>query len=252
MINPMDMTGRCVVVTGASSGLGAETSVLLSQLGARVILVARNRERLAQTAELLQGDGHGIEPFDLTKGDEVAAWMKGLVPKYGLLDGVVHFAGALKMQPNRDWNTRDCEQQMTINLTACFALAKAFRQKGVHTQGGTIVFISSVAGLVGEIGLSVYSASKAGVVGLTRSLALELVRDGVRVNAVAPGFVHTKMVDDVLDRLPPAYLDGQRAKHPLGIGKPRDVAYAVVFLMAETGRWITGATLVVDGGYTAQ
>jgi NAD(P)-dependent dehydrogenase (short-subunit alcohol dehydrogenase family) len=96
-----------------------------------------------------------------------------------------------------------------------------------------------------------YSASKAGVIGLTRSLALELVRDGIRVNAIAPGYIHTAIMDEIIDRMPPGFLDEMEARHPLGFGKPRDIANAAAFLLAETGRWITGTILVVDGGCTA-
>jgi len=175
--------------------------------------------------------------------------MKGVAKKHGLLDGVVHSAGLQLIRPIKDWNSTDCERLMNINLHACFALAKGFRRKGVHKQIGGIVFLSSVAALVGEPGLAIYTASKSAINGLTRSLAIELVRDGIRVNAIAPGFVHTEMVDGLLDYMPPEYLANLAAKHPLGLGKPRDVAHAVAFLLADTGRWITGTTLVVDGGY---
>lgn len=241
-----------MLVTGASSGLGREICIFLSQLGSRIILVARNRERLEETAGMLEGDGHCIEPFDLSNGDEVPYWMKKLVRAYGPFDGVVHSAGVQLTRPIRDWNTKDCERLMNINLYSCFSLAKGFRQKGVHKDKGSIVFISSVAGLVGETGLSIYTASKSAIIGLARSLAVELVRDGIRVNAVAPGFVHTEMVDGILGYMPPEYLTTLAAKHPLGLGQPRDVAHAIGFLLADTGRWITGTTLVVDGGYTAQ
>jgi NAD(P)-dependent dehydrogenase (short-subunit alcohol dehydrogenase family) len=252
MINPMDLTGRCILVTGASSGLGREISVFLSQLGCRVILVARNQGRLEETGGMLEGGGHGIAPFDLSNSDEIAPWMKKLVNTYGLLDGVVHSAGVQLTRPIRDWNVKECERLMNINLYPCFSLAKGFRQKGVHKDKGSIVFLSSVAGLVGETGLAIYTASKSAIIGVVRSLAVELVRDGIRVNAIAPGFVHTEMVDGLLDSMPPEYLATLAAKHPLGLGKPRDVAHAVAFLLADTGRWITGTTLTVDGGYTAQ
>jgi len=252
MINPMDMTEKHVIVTGASSGIGQETAVLLSQLGAKIILVARNVERLEQTARMLEGDGHGVEPFDLSRADEIPLWMKGLTKKYQPLDGVVHSAGLQLSRPVRDWKAEDCDMLMKVNLYPCFALARGLRQKGVHADGASLVFVSSAGGLVGLVGLSIYVASKAGVIGLTRTLALELVRDGIRVNVVAPGSVHTEMIDGVLNELPADFLDKLVAKHPLGLGTPRDVAHAVAFLLAETGRWITGTTLVVDGGYTAQ
>ncbi len=251
MINPMEMTDKRIIVTGASSGLGRETAVLLSQLGAKIILVARDVERLQESARMLDGDGHGVEPFDLSNADEIPKWVKGLAGKYGLLDGVVHAAGLQMTRSIKDWNANDCDRLMSVNLYPCFALARGLRQKGVHTSGSGLVYIASAVGLVGEIGLSVYSASKAAIIGLTRSLAMELVRDGIRVNAVAPGTVGTEMIDTMLDRMPEDYLSKQMAKHPLGLGKPRDVAHAVAFLLAQTGRWITGTTLVVDGGYTA-
>jgi len=250
MINPMDMTGRCVVVTGASSGLGRETAILLSQLGCRIILVARNRERIEETALMLDAEGHAIEPFDLSNADEISRWIKDLAKEYGRFDGVVHSAGIVMTQPIRDWNAKDCERLMNINLFPCFALARGFRQKGVHTQPGSLVFIASVAGSRGAIGLSIYTASKSAIMGITRSLALELVRDGIRVNAVSPALILTEAIDPAIDGIP-GYLDNMKAKHPLGLGHPRDVAHAIAFLLAETGRWITGTTLTVDGGYTA-
>lgn len=140
---------------------------------------------------------------------------------------------------------------MHINLYPCFTLTKGLRQKEVHTRGASLVFISSVAGYKGETGLSIYTASKSAIIGITRELAMELIRDGIRVNAVAPALVHTELTDSAINLIP-NYIETQKAKHPLGIGLPRDVAHAIAFLLAETGRWITGTTLVVDGGYTAQ
>ena len=130
-------------------------------------------------------------------------------------------------------------------------LAKGFRQKGVHTDSGSIVLMASVMGLVGAVGRSVYCSSKGAVVGLTKSLALELARDGLRVNCVAPAFVATSMFQEMKTQLGAEQIGAIESAHPLGIGEPRDVAHAIAFLLADTGRWITGTTLVVDGGYTA-
>ena len=252
MINPFDMTGYTVLVTGASSGIGRDTSCLLSELGARIILVARSGERLEKTASALAGADHQVEPFDLTLVDEVPVWLKQGADRWGLIDGVVHCAGIEATVPIKSWSAVSSDSVMKINVCASLALAKGFRQQGVHNRPGSIVFVSSVAGLVGVMGKSIYSASKAAVVGLTRSLALELVRDGIRVNCVAPGMVQTEMVEGVNH----LFTEQQRAMiaalHPLGIGSPRDVAHAIAFLLGPASSWITGTTLVVDGGYTAQ
>jgi NAD(P)-dependent dehydrogenase (short-subunit alcohol dehydrogenase family) len=139
-----------------------------------------------------------------------------------------------------------------INLTAAIMLAKGMRQKEVLASPGSLVLLSSVVGLVGSAGRSVYSSTKSALVGLTKSLALELARDGLRVNCVAPAFVSTPMFEEAKNRLGAEQVSAIEAAHPLGIGTARDVANSVAFLLADSGRWITGTTLVVDGGYTAQ
>ena len=246
------MTGHTVLVTGASSGIGRGTSRLLSELGARIILVARNRERLEKTASALAGADHQVEPFDLTMVDEVPVWLKQGADRWGLIDGVVHCAGVEATVPLKSWSATLSDHVMKINVYASLALAKGFRQQNVHKRPGSIVFVSSVAGLVGVMGTSTYSASKAAVVGLTRSLALELVRDGIRVNCVAPGIVQTEMVEGASHLFTEQQMAAIAALHPLGIGLPRDVAHAIAFLLGPASSWITGTTLVVDGGYTAQ
>ncbi len=247
----MELIDRTILVTGASSGIGRETAILLSQLGAHLILVGRNSEQLEKTHELLEGTAHQVYAFDLSNVDEIPRWMKEITSASGPLHGLVHSAGVQFTRPLRIVSSEGIEEIMRINVTAALLLAKAFRQKGVSVDSGSIVYLSSVMGLVGQSGQSAYSASKGALVTLTKSLALELSRENIRVNCVAPAMVRTEMSEKMLELLTPEQAIHIEAMHPLGLGRPRDVANAIAFLLADTARWITGTTLVVDGGYTA-
>lgn len=251
MINPLDLTGKTILVTGASSGIGRETSILLSELGAKIILVARRDDELQKTKELLKGDDHLVEAFDLTNFDAVSGWLKNISQKTGALHGLVHSAGVQKIQPLRFTTMYDINQIFSINIVAAIALAKAFRQRNVFKADSSLVFLSSVAGIVGDSGLSVYAASKGALISLAKSLAVEFAKYKIRVNCIAPAIIRTEMVKKWETSLTEEQVCTNIANSSLGIGTPRDVANAVAFLLADTGRWITGTTLVVDGGYTA-
>jgi NAD(P)-dependent dehydrogenase (short-subunit alcohol dehydrogenase family) len=237
------------MVTGASGGIGSASASLLSRLGASVILVGRDAGKLDKVLSTLEGREHTLEIFPKDV-DAVPEWMNVLAGRHGLLDALVHAAGVQETRPLRLVNQAHMEKAMQVNLYSAAALSRGFRQKGV-SNGGSIVFISSVMGMVGQPGQSSYSASKGALIALSRSLALELARDGIRVNCIAPGIVRTKMSDELLSSLPSGAAAVVEKMHPLGFGLPEDVANAVAFLVAATGRWITGTTLVVDGGYTA-
>jgi NAD(P)-dependent dehydrogenase (short-subunit alcohol dehydrogenase family) len=251
MMNPMDLTGKTILVTGASSGIGRETARLISQLGARVVLVGRNEDRLAETLRFLDGDGHSVQAFDLSSTDEIPSWLKTLSLSSGPLHGLVHSAGIIKLCPLRVLSSQTVEGVMRINVGAAVGLAKGFCQKGACAPGGSIVFLSSVFGLTGQAGLSAYAASKGAIVALTRALAVELAGARIRVNCVAPGLVTTEMGQRQLGLLTPEQSAALETMHLLGFGSPHDVSCAIAFLLAETARWITGTVLVVDGGYTA-
>lgn len=250
-MNPLDMTGRTILVTGASSGIGHETAVLLSQLGARVVLVARNRDRLEQTLKQLEGTGHAVEPFDLGQYEGIPQWMRDLTRTHGLLDGLVHSAGIQITSPLKTLDAKQVESLWTLNVMASLWLAKGYRQRGVNKDWGSVVFISSVAGLVGIPALTAYGASKGAVNALTRSLAMELAREKIRVNCIAPGMVKTEMFEEITQRLTPENFTALEHEYPLGFGEPIDVANAAAYLLSSSSKWITGTTLVVDGGYTA-
>jgi NAD(P)-dependent dehydrogenase (short-subunit alcohol dehydrogenase family) len=252
IINPMDLTGRNVLVTGASSGIGRETSILLSQLGATITLSGRNQEQLDHTRGQLHGQGHQTAPFEMTRLEEIPAWIKDLAAAHGPFHGVVHSSGIHKAIPVRLLGPAAIDEIMRINVYSAAMLARGFRQKGCRAEGiGSIVFLASVAGIVGEAGVAAYSASKAALLGLTRSLAIELAPEKIRVNTIAPGFVQSEMGDRLKQGLTPDQFSVIERKHPLGIGHVRDVANGIAFLLADSSRWITGTTLVIDGGYTA-
>lgn len=252
MLNPMDMTGRRVMVSGASSGLGRATAILLSQLGAQLILVARHRDRLEQTREMLAGRDHRIVERDLgTEMETIPKWMKEVVETTGPLNGLVHCAGVISVSPLRVLSLARLTEIMNINFNAAVLLSKGFRQRGIAAGPGSIVLLSSVAGLIGQRGLAAYCASKGAMISLVRSAALELAEENIRINCVAPGLIETEMGSQHEENLPDEKVARLRQGHPLGVGRPEDVANAVAFLLADTGRWITGSTLVVDGGYLA-
>jgi NAD(P)-dependent dehydrogenase (short-subunit alcohol dehydrogenase family) len=250
-VNPMNFAGQTVLVTGASSGLGKGIAEMLAQLGARVVLVARDEERLNATMMGLTGSGHSVEVFDLTQIDAIPGWMREVTKRYGVLNGLVHSAGLLITKPLRLQVAADWELGMRVNVSAGAALAKGFRQRGVNAGAGSIVFLASVMGLSGQPGQILYSATKGALVAMVRSMALELARESIRVNCVAPAVVMTGMSEDLQKNLTPEQFAEITAMHPLGLGRVEDVAYAVAFLLGDTARWITGTTVVVDGGYTA-
>jgi len=251
MLNPLDLTGQRILVTGASSGIGRATSLLLSELGADLLLVGRNQERLEETRSLAKREKHACCPFDLNQCDAIPAWMQELAKTHGPIAGVVHSAGIQTTRPLRMLSPEIIEESMRINVVAATQLARGFRHRKVRDESGCIIFLASVMGIVGQPGVSAYCASKGAVVSLTRSLALELAREQIRVNCIAPGHVNTEMAEQWKQTLTDEQVTAVESMHPLGLGEPEDVANAIAFLLARTGRWITGTTLVIDGGYTA-
>lgn len=240
-----------ILVTGASSGLGRDCAIFLSQLGASIILVGRDEEQLNNTLSNMSGTDHNIQPFDLNNIDPIPKWMKTITQDIGPLNGLVHCAGIEAMRPIKLIKHDNFQQMVDINVGAAIGLIKGFRQKNVNKGCGSIVLISSVAGLTGQAAHAEYCTTKAALIGLCRSTAVELARENIRVNCVAPGVVPTGIFEKGFSNITPEQLKAIESDHPLGFGKPRDVSNAIVFLLAKTGRWITGTTLTVDGGYTA-
>ena len=247
----MDMTGSRVLVTGASSGIGQATAILLAELGCQVILVARNEERLKATRNIMSGDGHSVQAFDLSEIEKIESWMKGVTAAVGPLNGLVHSAGISRITPIRFERPCVDDPLWRINYHAAVALLAAFRKPANRAAEASVVFLSSIAGLTGQSGLSAYCACKGALIAYARAAALELARERIRVNCVAPGHVQTELTESAEINLSQSQIKAIVDDHPLGHGRTDDVGNAVAFLLAGTGRWITGSTLVVDGGYTA-
>lgn len=251
----MDLSGKCFLVTGASSGIGRETAIVLSRLGARLVLTGRNTVRLEETRSQLSGTGHVISSFDITEAERIPPWMKSLAAESGPFHGLVHAAGKQLTMPVKFLTEPMFTDLVQTNLSSALMLARGYSQKPCRASGsgGSIVYISSVMGiLTGKPGISAYAATKAALVGMTRSLALEFSADRIRVNCVCPAFVQTNLLEDVRQSIPENQFAALEQAHPLGFGTPQDVAHAISFLLADTGRWITGTTLIVDGGYSVQ
>ncbi len=201
-INPLDLTDRTVLVTGASSGIGRETAVILSELGSKLILTGRRVDQLEKTLGRMAEGAHAIEPFDLTELEMISEWVKTLTDRYGSLHGLVHAAGMQETACLRALSLEVLHQTFRVNFDSAVMLAKGFRQKGCCGSNSSIVFSTSIRGIVGAPAKAAYAGSKAALVGLTRSLASELARESIRVNCIAPGMVQSEMTDQIQLLLP--------------------------------------------------
>ena len=213
-------------------------------MGAQLVITGRNQERLAATYEALAGEGHLFVSADLTKAEDISA----VAALAGEIDGIVHAAGISKLVPLRMLKQAHLDEMFAHNTYAPILLTKELLAKRKIKANGSIVFISAVASHVGPLASSAYSASKAALMGAMRSLALEVVKQGTRVNCIAPGYVRTPMLDNLATG--GLNTNDYAALAPLGMGEPEDVAHAAIFYLSDASRWITRNYFVVDGGLT--
>ena len=244
-----DLTGKIFLITGATSGIGASVAEILSSEGARLILSGRNKERLK--AQILSLPECVDIPVDISCQEECEDLLQQACSIWGPLDGMVHCAGISLMQPMRFYCKADFMQVIESNLGSAFHLMSAFRKRGRHAPESHVIMISSIMGQHGMPSLAAYSASKAGLEGAVRVWAVELAREGIRVNALAPGYVTTPMFERMRSCFASTTLSQIEARHPLGLGQPEDVAHGVAFMLSPASRWIPGVVLPVAGGFHA-
>jgi len=243
------LEGKTFLVSGATSGIGLETTRLLTAHGATVAACGRQVDRLTT----LSPERGQVVPFvcDLSKPETADDLVQAVVARVGPLDGLVHSAGVMDLRPLKVTEAADLERVFRINVESGILLAKAFRKKPHRRTPASVVFVSSVMGLVGDVALTGYCASKGALIAAARALALELAPEGIRVNCVAPGQVRTPMWERTVESRGDAAVAASIARHPLGLGTPAQVAWPIVFLLSDAASWITGITLPVDGGDSA-
>jgi NAD(P)-dependent dehydrogenase (short-subunit alcohol dehydrogenase family) len=236
-------SGQVALVTGASDrGIGGAIAERLAKEGAQVVLAVRHEpKRLIKRLEKL-GRGHLVTHCDVTNSDEVRATVESCIQRFGRLDAVINNAGVEMAAKIDEFAESDWKALLDVNLNGAITTIQAALPK-LTQPGGVIVNVASALALGGCAGFSIYSASKAGMVGLTQSLAWELAPRGIRVVAVAPAMVHTPMIHKHIEHLTAESWAKIQACHPLGMGSPHDVAAAVAFLASQDARWITGVTL---------
>jgi NAD(P)-dependent dehydrogenase (short-subunit alcohol dehydrogenase family) len=244
---------QVILVTGASSGIGRATAIRLANEGARVVLIARDVSRLETTKESLAGSEHVCTGCDLTDESAVIEALKGIKSSVQEIHGMVHCAGIHWLRPLQLTDAASIQQMLASHVVSSLALVRGLvAQRLAAKDGCSIVWLSSAAALRGGAGSVAYSAAKGAMISAVRVLAVELARRRIRVNAIAPGVVRTPQSEAFLSALPPEQVSAIEQGHLLGFGQPEDIAAAAAFLLSADARWITGTTLVVDGGLTIQ
>lgn len=246
--NPFTLEGKTILVTGASSGIGRAAAIECSKAGARVIITARNEERLRETHSQLANAKEQPEWImaDMQKDEDIQL----LVEQLSVLDGVVCNAGISINVPIAFIDREKIQQVLDVNTVAPILLTRQLIKKKKVAKGGSIVFTSSISGNnTVTVAHEMYSASKTAITGFMRNAALDLAVKGIRCNAVHPGMINTPMVHS--GKYSEEQLQKDMENYPLHrFGEPEEVAYAMVYLLSDAAAWVTGHSLVIDGGLT--
>lgn len=253
MHNPFSLQNKVILITGASSGIGKQCAISCSQMGATIVLLARDITRLEQTFTEMAPGNHLYYSEDLTEFDKLEGIVADSVNKVGKFSGFIHAAGVELTMPLSNTTTSDFQRIFSLNCIAGFELTKILSKKKYSQPGLSLVLISSIAGCIGNGALSAYSASKGALIAATKSIAIELATKGYRINSVSPGHVKdTKMSNEKALKMSDEVLNTIELSHPLGLGDVYDVANACVYLLSDAAKWVTGINLIVDGGYCAK
>ena len=241
------LKNKIAIVTGASQGIGKTTAELFSKSGAHVVCIARNEEKIKNLANTISKNGHSASyfPCDISDGDLIQNTIKSVINDYGKIDILINNAGinrdslVLRMK-NHQW-----DEVLNTNLNGAFYATKSVLRSMMKNKYGRIINITSIVGLQGNSGQSNYSASKAGLIGFSQSVAKEVASRGITINCIAPGWIETEMTNDL-----PQNLKSEIIKNiPIGkTGTTEDIAYTALFLASKESKYITGQTITVDGG----
>ena len=246
MYNPFSLEGKTILVTGASSGIGQATAIESSRLGANVIITGRNEVRLNHTFSCLERSGdqnHSMVIADLTENSDLEV----LEDRIGIIDGLVNNAGVNRIKPAMFVRNEDLDYIFKNNAFAGVNLTRLLVKKKKISKGGAIVFTSSVSAFYNAPGRLLYSGSKAALTSFMRSFAIELADKHIRVNAVHPGMVETNMTAEHISE---DELNRNLSEYPLKrYGKPEEIAWAIIYLLSDAASWVTGSSLVIDGGF---
>ena len=240
----MSLQGKHVLLTGASSGMGRVFARMIASQGARVTLLARNEERLQQTLDSMDEEGHQIVVCDLTDED----MLNDAVGKMDAVDGIVLCAGINDFVPVKFIKQAKIDRMFQTNYFSQLLLVQKMLKKKLVNKGSSIVFISSVSSMLGVQGTLLYASSKGAINSAVRVMASELAGQRIRVNAICPGIVRTEMLSGT--NVDEETFTKQEAQYPLGLGTPEDVGGAVLYHLSDASHWLTGQCMVIDGGFT--
>ena len=245
MINPMELTGKRIMVTGASSGIGRETAILVSNLGAQVVLLGRDEQRLAETKDKMNGEGHVAISLELRDFEKYADVFKEIKKTGKKLDGFVHCAGIAKVIPLKVVSANVIQDMFAVNYVSFMELMKHLAKK-TNSDGGSVVCLSAINAHYPQKCMSVYAATKGALEMAVSSLAVELFEKKIRVNAVVPGPIATPMAASFSE------VSGEESnivgQQLMALGEPADIANMAAYLLSDASKFITGRKFYVDGG----